>query len=297
MSALRLQPKRAKDGRIINAMSVDVEEFFQVGAFETCINKADWDGFDSRVAASTNEILDVFEAAGVKSTFFCLGWVAERQADLIKRIVAEGHELASHGYDHARVFHLTEAAFREDLKRTQAILEDIGGVKIQGYRAPSFSIDKRCPWAHGVLAELGYRYSSSVYPIQHDHYGMPDAPRAPYIVDGLDLVEIPMSTIELAGKRWPSAGGGFFRLLPYIISRRMIERVNEKDGVAATFYMHPWEIDTAQPVQYQAPLRSRFRHYVNLSKTKGKLIRLLKDFHWDRMDALFLQSSQRAEVA
>lgn len=282
-------PRRHENGHILNAMSVDVEEFFQVGAFENCIAKADWGGFESRVARATNEILDLFAKHDTKSTFFCLGWVAERQGELIRRIVSEGHELASHGYDHARVFTLSEKAFREDVKKTQAILEDISGVAIKGYRAPSFSIDHRTPWAHAVLADLGYRYSSSVYPVKHDHYGMPDAPRFAYKIADSDLIEVPMTTVDIFGKHLPSSGGGYFRLFPYSVSRALLRRVNRQDRASAVFYMHPWEVDPDQPRQSQAQAKARFRHYVNLSKTKAKLERLLQDFSWDRMDKIYLE--------
>jgi len=273
---------------IINAMSVDVEEFFQVGAFETCIAKADWDSFESRVERATHDILDLFDAYSVKATFFCLGWVAERHPSLVQRIVNNGHELASHGYDHARVFTLDERRFREDVLKTQDILSTISGAPIKGYRAPSFSIDERTPWAHGVLAELGYQYSSSVYPVKTDHYGMPDAPRFAYRPDGGALLEVPMTTVHLFNRQFPSSGGGYFRLLPYKVSKHLISNVNEKDGQAAIFYMHPWEVDPGQPRQERAPLKSRLRHYVNLHRTKMKLERLLKDFRWGRMDDVFL---------
>lgn len=273
---------------ILNAMSVDVEEYFQVGAFENCIAKDSWGDLESRVSRSTHEILDLFSYHQIKSTFFCLGWVAERHGALIRRIVDDGHELASHGYDHQRVFQLSEREFREDVKRTQGILEDAGGVAVKGYRAPSFSVDQRSPWAHQILAELGYRYSSSVYPIKHDHYGVADAPRRPYMVADGALLEIPMTTLLLGKKRLPSSGGGFFRLLPYAVSKWMLDRVNAVDEMPACFYMHPWEVDPDQPVQHQAPLKSRFRHYVNLSRTKSKLARLLEDFNWSTVSHVYL---------
>lgn len=278
----------ASHPHVINAMSVDVEEFFQVGAFETCIAKEDWDGFESRVERATHDILDLFDIYNVKATFFCLGWVAERHPSLIQRIVKDGHELASHGYDHARVFTLNERQFRDDVIKTQDILNTISGAPIKGYRAPSFSIDERTPWAHGVLAELGYQYSSSVYPVKTDHYGMPDAPRFSYRPNDGTLLEVPMTTVQMFNRQFPSSGGGYFRLLPYKVSKHLISKVNEKDGQAAIFYMHPWEVDPEQPRQKDAPLKSRLRHYVNLHRTKMKLERLLKDFSWGRMDDVFL---------
>ncbi|MFZ5609473.1 MAG: XrtA system polysaccharide deacetylase [Pseudomonadota bacterium] len=283
-----LPPRRTADGRILNGMSVDVEEYFQVGAFEGCIARADWSAHESRVVLATERILALLASAGVKATFFCLGWVAERQPALIRRIVAQGHELASHGYDHRRVFTFNEADFRNDVRRTHAVLEDVAGVGVRGYRAPSFSIDHRCPWAHDVLLAEGYAYSSSVYPIRHDHYGMPEAPRFAFRPMGKGIVEVPMSTVEFAGKRIPCSGGGFFRLFPYGLSRALLRRLNERDRASGIFYLHPWEVDAEQPVQRQAPLKSRLRHYVNLATTADKLARLLADFAWDRMDRVFL---------
>lgn len=273
---------------IINAMSVDVEEFFQVGAFETCIAKEDWDGFESRVERATHDILDLFDAYGVKASFFCLGWIAERHPSLIQRIVKDGHELASHGYDHARVFTLNKREFREDVLKTHDILSTVSGASVHGYRAPSFSIDERSAWAHDVLGDLGYRYSSSVYPVKTDHYGMPDAPRFAYRPRDGSLVEVPMTTVKVLGRQVPSSGGGYFRLLPYQLSKYLISKVNKEEGQAAIFYMHPWEVDPGQPRQDGAPLKSRFRHYVNLSQTKAKLEHLLQDFRWGRMDHVFL---------
>nr|WP_237452734.1 XrtA system polysaccharide deacetylase [Qipengyuania pelagi] len=275
-------------------MSVDVEDWFQVGAFENTIDRADWDGMALRVADNVGFVLDLFDACEVKATFFTLGWVAEREPGAIRAIVERGHELASHGYDHARVFTMTREQFAADLAKTRAILEDAGGAPISGYRAPSFSIDARTPWAHEVLAEQGYRYSSSVAPIVHDHYGWREAPRFAFRpVDGSELVEIPVTTAQIGERRLAAGGGGFFRVLPYAFSNWAIQRVNQRDERPAIFYFHPWEIDPEQPRVEGAPLRSRVRHYTNLSKMAGKLRKLAGDFSWGRMDEIARIEAQR----
>lgn len=270
-----------------NALSVDVEDWFQVGAFDRTLSRDDWEGCAPRVERNTDAVLALLAEADVKATFFTLGWVAERFPALIRRIVDGGHELASHGYDHKRVFTLDRADFIADLRKSRALLEDAGGVAIKGYRAPSFSIDARNRWAHDVLAEEGYIYSSSVAPIVHDHYGWPDAPRfAFYPVAGSDMIELPVTTARLMGRTLPAGGGGFFRLLPYGVSRWAIGQVNCEDRQPAIIYFHPWEIDADQPRVAGAPLRSRVRHYTNLRVMAGKLRRLMADFEWGRVDAL-----------
>ncbi|MBX7515360.1 DUF3473 domain-containing protein [Qipengyuania sp. GH38] len=276
-----------KPGDIVNGLSVDVEDWFQVGAFEKTLKREDWDGLELRVADNVARILDLFDDAGVKATFFTLGWIAERNKAAMRDIVERGHELASHGYDHTRVFTFTRQQFSDDLAKSRAILEDAGGCAITGYRAPSFSIDARNAWAHEVLAEHGYAYSSSVAPVVHDHYGWPDAPRFAFNpVAGSDLVEIPVTTAVLANRRLAAGGGGFFRVLPYGFSRWAIRQVNRDEGRPAIFYFHPWEIDPEQPRVAEAPLRSRLRHYTNLSRMAGKLGDLLEDFAWGRMDEI-----------
>lgn len=268
---------------VLNGMSVDVEEWFQVGAFERVIDKGDWDGLPSRVERNTGAVLDLFEAAGVSATFFTLGWVAERHPALIRRIVAAGHEIASHGWDHARVHTMTPAEFRADLGRARAALEEAGGVPVIGYRAPSFSIDARTPWAHAILAEEGYAYSSSVAPVRHDHYGWREAPR--YVFRPLadaGLVEVPVTVAEVAGRRL-ATGGGFFRLLPAALTDLAVRQVN-RDGHPAMFYFHPWEVDPDQPRVRSAPLRSRVRHYSRLRAMEGKLRGLLGRHAWGRVD-------------
>ncbi|QJR05301.1 DUF3473 domain-containing protein [Sphingobium yanoikuyae] len=278
-----------------NALSVDVEDWFQVGAFERTIDRSDWEGLTHRVERNTDAVLDLFAQAGVTATFFTLGWVAERYPALMRRIAEAGHEVASHGYDHARVFTFTPEQFRADLRKSRAILEDASGQKVSGYRAPSFSIDPRTPWAHPILAEEGYAYSSSVAPIRHDHYGWPDSPRFAWKpVAGSDLLELPVTTAKLGQRTLAAGGGGFFRLLPYGFSRWAIRQVNGQAQRPAIIYFHPWEIDPDQPRVAGAPLRSRVRHYTNLTVMAAKLRRLTQDFAWTRVDALVAQEAARA---
>ncbi len=280
---------------ITNGLSVDVEDWFQVGAFENVIDRQEWDGLSLRVEDNVLRILDMFAEADVKATFFTLGWVARRNAALMRRIVDAGHELASHGYDHARVFNFDRKQFGADIRLARDILEDTSGVKITGYRAPSFSIDERTPWAYGELAEQGYAYSSSVAPVAHDHYGWSDAPRFAFKpLPWSDLVEIPVTTAILGGKRVAAGGGGFFRVLPYAFSRWAIRQVNRTEQRPAIFYFHPWEIDPAQPRVPNAPIKSRLRHYTNLGKMAPKLRELIEEFAWGRMDAVALQEAGRA---
>jgi polysaccharide deacetylase family protein (PEP-CTERM system associated) len=277
--------------RAINAMTVDVEEYFQVSAFAPTIAPSAWDSMPSRVEDSVDRLLALFAAHGARCTFFTLGWIAERHPAMIRRMVAAGHELASHGYSHRRVTELAPAEFRTDVKRTKAILEDVGGVPVAGFRAASFSFDDRTRWAHEILAEEGYRYSSSVYPVRHDHYGVPDAPRFAYRPSGENGVpEFPMTTVRLLGHNLPCAGGGYFRLLPCALFRWAIRRVNARDAQPAIFYFHPWEIDAGQPRPAGISARTRFRHYVNLGRTEAKLRLLLTEFAWDRMDRVMERS-------
>ena len=270
-----------------NAMTVDVEDWFQVQAFAGTIARADWNTLPCRVEANTERFLAMFADAGVHATFFTLGWVADRYPALIRRIVAAGHELASHGYEHRLVHEQSPGDFRLDVSRAKHVLEATGGVRVCGYRAPTFSIDTRNPWALDVLAEEGYDYSSSIYPIQHDLYGMPDAPRFPHRVANGRLLEIPMTTVRLGARNLPCSGGGYFRLLPYRVFRAGLRRVNTQDHASGMFYTHPWEIDPAQPRVDAAPMMAKFRHYVNMGKTAGRIRRLLDDFAWDRVDKVF----------
>lgn len=275
---------------ITNALTIDVEDYFQVSAFASHIDRADWDTTECRVERNVNRMLDMLERKQTKATFFTLGWVAERYPALVRRIVADGHELASHGYGHERASDLSEAAFSHDIRKAKTILEDLGGVPVVGYRAPSFSIGGGNLWALDSLEQAGYRYSSSIYPVQHDHYGMPDAPRFRHQIRP-GLVEIPPTTLRLFNRNLPSSGGGYFRLLPYPLSRWMIQQVNERDEQAAVFYCHPWEIDADQPRVDGIGFKTRFRHYVNIGRTEQRLEQLLDDFRWGRMDQIFLKPS------
>jgi polysaccharide deacetylase family protein (PEP-CTERM system associated) len=269
-----------------NALSVDVEDWFQVGAFENVIQRDSWETLDCRVERNTDAVLQMFDAAQVKGTFFTLSWVAERYPHLIRRIAAAGHEIASHGVDHKRVFQMTRAEFYADISRSKGVLEDISGQAVTGYRAPSFSIDLRTPWAHEALIEAGFGYSSSVAPIKHDHYGWPEAPRFGWHpVAGSDFVELPVTTAVFAGRRLAAGGGGFFRLLPYAFSRWAIRQVNASTQ-PAIIYFHPWEIDPAQPRVANASLRSKIRHYTNLGVMAEKLDRLTREFSWSRVDTI-----------
>jgi polysaccharide deacetylase family protein (PEP-CTERM system associated) len=277
-----------------NALSVDVEDWFQVGAFEGVIDRNDWDSLECRVERNTDAVLALFDEAGIKATFFTLGWVAERYPALIRRIVEVGHEIGSHGYGHDRVFNFTPDQFAADLKRARKLIEDAAGVAVTGYRAPSFSIDQRTPWAHEILAEHGYSYSSSVAPIKHDHYGWAEAPRFAFRpVAGSDLIEIPVTTAQLGPKRLAAGGGGFFRLLPYGFSRWAINQVNSGEARPAIIYFHPWEIDPGQPRVANAPLKSKLRHYTKLDAMAGKLARLAREFCWDRLDIIAAREKAR----
>lgn len=277
---------------IVNAMSVDVEDYFQVSAFEKNISQSDWDQLPCRVEGNTNRILDLFAAHDVKATFFMLGWVAERYPDLVRRIVDAGHELASHGYTHTRVTQQTPKVFSEDIAKTKALLEDIAGCEVLGYRAASYSIVSETLWAHDLLQQAGYRYSSSIYPIHHDLYGIPNAPRFPYIHRKDGLLEIPITTVSLLKHNLPCGGGGYFRLLPYRMSRLAMKHVNKTDRQPCVFYFHPWEMDPEQPRQQGISRKTRFRHYLNLDRMKDRIARLLADFNWDRMDRVFLDGKE-----
>lgn len=273
---------------IKNAMTVDVEDYFQVSAFEQYIKRDEWDNLPSRVDITTNRILDLFAQKDAQATFFVLGWVAERYPQLVRRIVDEGHELASHGFEHTRVTKQTPAQFRADVVKTKELLEDLSGLPIKGYRAASYSINKSNLWALDILAETGHSYSSSIYPIKHDLYGIPDAPRFRYLPRGdQGIPELPVTTVELLGHKFPCGGGGFFRLYPYPVSRWAINRVNSCDKQPSIFYFHPWEIDPDQPLQKNISAKAKFRHYLNLKKMEARLSSLLDDFTWDRMDRVF----------
>jgi polysaccharide deacetylase family protein (PEP-CTERM system associated) len=269
-------------------MSFDVEDYFQVQAFADVCDRARWDGYESRVERNTNLILDLLGERNTHATFFTLGWIAERYPAIVRRVVAEGHELASHGYAHHRVDQQTPDQFRADIRRTKKILEDTAGVPIKGYRAATFSVGPTTPWAFQVLEEEGYAYSSSVYPVAHDNYSNPDAPRFAYRPMGTSAFwEYPISTVRLAGRNIPCGGGGYFRFAPYAAFRRAITHLNESERQSAIFYLHPWEVDPDQPRPSGVSLKSRFRHYLNLTRTVPRLKRLLQDFRWDRIDRVF----------
>lgn len=271
----------------VNAMTVDVEDYYQVQAFAHCVPRTNWDRFESRVEANVDRILGQFDAAGVKATFFTLGCVAERHPAMVRRIVASGHELASHGWEHIRADTQDPATFRADVTKTRLTLEAIGGVSVTGYRAATFSIGARNLWAFAELREAGYRYSSSINPIQHDLYGMPNAQRTPFQPEGSDLWEIPMTTVRAFGRNWPCSGGGYFRLLPAALYYRGLKRVNQTEHRPGIFYFHPWEVDPDQPRIPNCGWKSRVRHYTNLSRMAPALDRLLRAFAWDRMDRAF----------
>ena len=279
----------------VNGLSVDVEDWFQVGAFEGVIARESWAGLADRIERNCTAILDLFAQADIKATFFTLGWVAKRHPALLRRIADAGHEVASHGWDHARVFRMDAKSFGEDIRKAREAIEDACGVRVMGYRAPSFSIDQRTPWAYMVLAEQGYAYSSSVAPIVHDHYGWREAPRFAFKpLPWSELLEIPVTTAQFGNRRLAAGGGGFFRLLPYRFSRWAIGKVNSHEDRPAVFYFHPWEIDAGQPRVPGAPLRSRLRHYTNIEGMEDKLRRLLDDFAWGRMDVLASREAWRA---
>ena len=277
---------------MVNAMTVDVEDYFQVSAFEHHVDRGNWDSIPRRVEPAMDRILDLFQSRDVKATFFTLGWVAKRHPELVQRIVAQGHELASHGWEHARVSSQTPQQFREDVSRTRKTLEDIGGQAVKGYRAASYSIGPEQTWAWEELAEAGYQYSSSIVPIKHDHYGMPGAPRFAFQAVEGRLLEIPVTTLPLAGRNINCGGGGWFRLFPYAFSRWALSRVNTREQQSGIFYFHPWEIDPDQPRPSGLGVKTRFRHYLNLDRMYNRLQRILDDFRWGRMDDVFLLNKE-----
>jgi polysaccharide deacetylase family protein (PEP-CTERM system associated) len=272
---------------VVNALSIDVEDYFQVSAFASRIRECDWEHLPCRVERNVDRILDLLAFADAKATFFTLGWIAERYPALVRRIVDSGHELASHGFAHGRASEQRRDAFLADIRLAKAVLEDVGGRDVVGYRAPSFSVGPANAWAFDCIAEAGYRYSSSLYPIRHDHYGVPDAPRFAHET-APGLLEVPVATVRMLDANWPAGGGGYFRLLPYAVSRWSLRRINEVDGKPAMFYFHPWEIDPEQPRVDGIGAKARFRHYVNLGRMEPRLKRLLADFRWDRADRVFL---------
>ena len=272
-----------------NALTIDVEDYFQVSAFAPHIPRSEWPIRECRVERNVASILAMLDDHDTKATFFTLGWIAERYPGVVREIVANGHELASHGYGHERASDQTPDSFYADINVAKLLLEDLSGCEVKGYRAPSFSIGERNLWAFECLERAGYHYSSSIYPIQHDHYGMPSAPRHAHPIG--NLLEIPATTLRFFNRNWPASGGGYFRLMPYGLSRWMIERINRVDNMPAVFYFHPWEVDPGQPRIPGVGMKTRFRHYVNIHRMEGRLNRLLADFPWGRMDDLFLKSA------
>ena len=284
---------------LCNALTIDVEDYFQVSAFAPHIARADWPRLECRVEANIERILLLLESRRIHATFFTLGWIAERYPAMLRRVAAAGHEVASHGYAHLRACDQSAAQFADDVRRSKTILEQLTGLPVHGYRAPSFSIGAANLWAFDVLQEAGYRYSSSIYPIRHDHYGMPEAPRFVHQVR-TGLLEVPVSTARFLNRNWPASGGGYFRLMPYAVSRWLLQRVNQRDAQSAVFYFHPWEIDAGQPRISGLSAKTRFRHYLNLHRTEARLQRLLADFCWGRMDRIFLDDGPdglRREIA
>ena len=275
---------------IRNAMTVDVEDYFQVSAFAAHIPRESWESIPCRVERNIDRILALLDEKQAKATFFTLGWIAERYPAMVRHIVSNGHELASHGWAHQRVSDQEPQEFLDDIVRSKALLEDISGQKVLGYRAPSFSIGSNTLWALDLLEEAGYRYSSSIYPIQHDHYGMPDAPRfAFYPKNNGGLLELPVTTVRLFKRNIPAGGGGYFRLWPYAFSHWLLQRINHLEKHSAIFYFHPWEIDYEQPRQQGINAKTRFRHYFNLRHMEKRVKALTRDFSWDRMDRIFLE--------
>ncbi|HMV20919.1 MAG: DUF3473 domain-containing protein [Betaproteobacteria bacterium] len=267
---------------ITNMFTIDVEDYFQVSAFAPHIPRSTWSSMECRVERNVDRILQLLADHSTKATFFTLGWIAERYPEVVRRIADGGHEIASHGYGHERAHDQTPEEFTADIRLAKLVLEDLSGQEVVGYRAPSFSIGEGNLWAFECLESEGYRYSSSIYPIQHDHYGMPDAPRFAHRIGR--LIEVPATTVRMMRRNWPASGGGYFRLMPYSVSRWLLQQVNQKDGEPAVFYFHPWEIDPEQPRIPNVGAKTRFRHYVNIDRTEGRLAQLLKDFAWGRMD-------------
>ena len=277
----------AATGRALNAMTVDVEDYFHVSVFEKTVPRSTWQTMQSRVAANTQRLLDLFDEHGVRGTFFVLGWVADNHPEIVKAIAARGHELASHGYAHQLVYDQTPETFREDVRRAKRLVEDLTGTGVRGYRAPSFSVTEQSLWALDVLLDEGYRYDASIFPIRHDRYGIPGAPRWPHGItrSAGTLFEVPGSTVRIGGTNLPVAGGGYFRILPYAWTRWGISRLNLVDRQPAVFYLHPWEIDPHQP-RLPASALGRFRHYRNLHLTEARLRALMRDFSFGPLETV-----------
>ena len=261
-----------------NYLTIDVEDYFQVAAFEKVIHPSMWERYPSRVEQNTTRILDVFDVHGVKGTFFVVGWTAERFPGLVKKIVERGHKLGCHSYLHQKIYNQTPEEFRQDTKKAKDILEQASGHAVAGYRAPTYSITKKSLWALDILQELGFKWDSSIFPTIHDNYGIPDAPRFAYKLPEHDMIEYPISTALFFGRKIPVAGGGYFRIFPYWFTNMALGRINKVEQQPFIFYLHPWEVDPGQPRIHQAGVKSRFRHYRNLASTEKRLNRLLQDF-------------------
>ncbi len=287
------QWKAMQDGSPIHAMTCDVEDYFQVSAFNNHVSRSDWENLDCRIPRNVDLILNRFAESGTKATFFTLGWVARHYPQVVRQIAAAGHEIASHGMEHTRVWQQSSAVFREDALASRKLLEDVVGERVVGYRAASWSMDDRTPWAHDMLAEAGYKYSSSIYPISHDHFGMPDAPIGPFLVDDSGILEVPASVVRLFGRNFPAAGGGYFRLYPLRFSHWLIRRFQTPGSHPFVFYFHPWEMDPDQPRVSGASVKARFRHYLNLRKFDARLRSLLEQFEWGRMDEIYFDGESR----
>jgi len=280
--------KATQDGSPVHAMTCDVEDYFQVSAFIDHVNRSDWEKIDCRIPRNIDLILQRFSDTDTRATFFTLGWVAKHHPQVIRRIAAAGHEIASHGMEHKRVWQQSPDEFYDDVLSTRKLLEDVAGTQVVGYRAASWSMDDRTPWAHDKLAKAGYKYSSSIYPISHDHFGMPDAPTTPHCVGDSGVLEIPASVSRFFGRNVPAAGGGYFRLYPLRLSIWLINRIEAANNRPYVFYFHPWEMDPDQPTIDMAPAKARFRHYLNLAKFEARLQALLERFNWGRMDEIYL---------
>ena len=269
---------------IRNAMTIDVEDYFHVSVFDRTVARTNWPSMESRVVVNTERLLDLFDEYAVRGTFFVLGWVAEHYPALVRSIASRGHELASHGFAHRLVYEQTPDAFRDDVRRSKALIENLSGQAVRGYRAPSFSVTERSLWALDVLLEEGYRYDASIFPIRHDRYGIPLSPRHPFVMkrNGRVLVEAPASTVCVGPLNLPIGGGGYFRILPYAWTSWGVSRVNNVEGRPVIFYLHPWEIDPEQPTLRTSVLGT-FRHYRNLALTESRLRRLLQEFEFGPM--------------
>jgi len=273
---------------ITNAMTIDVEDYFQVSAFESVIDRSDWENIPSRIPDNVEKILLLLERHNTRATFFTLGWIAVSFPQVIADIVKAGHEIACHGWSHVRLSDLTPESFLADISTSRKILQDVSGQEILGYRAPSFSVTSETLWAYEKLSEAGYLYSSSIFPIKHDIYGLPLAPRKPFVIEKTGVHEIPLTTVRMFGRNYPFSGGGWFRLMPYSLFRYGLKKVNNEEGVPGVFYIHPWELDPQQPRQHNVSTKTSFRHYLNLEKTRRRLEHLLQDFRWDTVHSVFL---------